>query len=62
MYRFFIHSSINEHLDCFCVLYIVNSAALKIGVHISFQISYFLDICHRVRLLDHMATLFLVVF
>ena len=42
MYHFiFIHSSVNGHLGCFCVLAIANSAAVNIGVHISFQISIF---------------------
>ena len=35
---FFIHSSIDGHLDCYYVLTIVNSAALNIGVHVSFWI------------------------
>ena len=39
MYRtFFIHSSVSGHLGCFHVLVIVTSAAVNIGVHISFQI------------------------
>ena len=28
---FFIHSSVNGHLDCFRVLLIVNTAALNVG-------------------------------
>ena len=32
----FIHSSVKGHLGCFHVLAIVNSAAMNIGVHISF--------------------------
>ena len=35
---FFIYSSINGHLAWFHVLAIVNSAAMNIGVHISFWI------------------------
>ena len=35
-HNFFIHSSVSEHLDCFHVLAIVNSAAENIGIHVSF--------------------------
>ena len=40
---------------------IVTSAAMNIGVHLSFQMRAlsFSDICSRVGLLDHMVTLFL---
>ena len=37
----FIHPSVNRHLCGFPVLGIVNSAAMNIGVHGSFQISVF---------------------
>ena len=36
-----IHSSVNEHLDCFHVLAIINSASMSIGVQVSFQIRVF---------------------
>ena len=37
----FTHSSVDEHLGCFRVLAIVNSAAVSIGVYVSFQVLLF---------------------
>ena len=38
---FFILSSVDGHLGCFYVLALVNSPAVYIGVHVSFQIMVF---------------------
>ena len=53
-YNFFICSSVDRHLGCFHVLAIVNSAAMNVGVHVSFRIVVFSGICPVVGLLGHM--------
>ena len=40
-HSFLIHSSAHGHVGCFHVLTIVNSAAVNIGVHVSFSILAF---------------------
>ena len=39
---FFIHSPVSGHLGCSHVLATVNSAAMNIWVHVSFQIMFYL--------------------
>ena len=40
-HNFFIHPSVDGHLGCFCVLAVVDSAAVNIGVRVSFGIMVF---------------------
>ena len=41
---FFICSSVDRHLGCFHVLATLNGAAVKVGVHISFELTVFYGI------------------
>ena len=49
-HNFFIHSSVDEHLGCFHVLAIVNSAAMNNGIHASFSILVSLGLMPRSRI------------
>ena len=40
-HNFFIHSSVNEHIVCFHVLTIVNSAGMNTGVHAYLSVMVF---------------------
>ena len=42
MCQVFIYSSVDDHLYRFHILPILNSVAMKTGVHVSFQIKSFL--------------------
>ena len=41
MYNFLIHSYVNEHLGCFHVLAIINTAAINTAIHVYFSILVF---------------------
>ena len=61
MYHIFlIHSSFKGHLGCFHVLAIVNSAAVIIGVHISFSMKVLSGYIPRSGIAGHMVVLYLV--
>ena len=47
-HTFFIHSSVDGHLGCFHVLNTVNTAAMNIGVHVSFWIMVFFRYMPRI--------------
>ena len=59
-HNFFIHSSVNGHLDCFHVLAIINSVAMNNGIHVTFSIFVSSGYMPRMGLLGHMVLLFLV--
>ena len=62
-YIFLIHSSVDRHLGGLLSLVIVNSAAMNIGMHVSFfELWFSLDRCPGVGFLDldDMVFLFLV--
>ena len=57
---FLTQLSVDGHMGCFCILAVVNSAVMNIGLRVSFQIEFlcFLDICPRVGLLGNVVALF----
>ena len=58
MYHIFIYSSVDGQLGCFHVLGIVNSAAMNIGVHVSFWIVIFSGYMLNSGFLGHTVVLF----
>ena len=52
-----VHSRVSGDLGCFCVLAIVHSAAVNIGISIFFEFLFSQDICPGVGLLGHMVAL-----
>ena len=56
-HSFFIHLSVDRHLDCFLVLPIVNSAAMNTGVYYLFELCFPPSIFPGVELLDHLVVL-----
>ena len=59
IYISFIRSSVDEHLDCFHVLAIVNSAAVNNGIHVSVSVFISSGYMLGMGLLGHMVILFL---
>ena len=59
-HNIFTHSTIHQHLCCSHVLAFVKSAAMNIGVHISFLVMVSSGYMPNSRLLGHMVLLFLV--
>lgn len=54
----FIHSYVDEHLDCFHLLTVMNNASVTVYKFCVDLNSFLLDVYLEVRLLDHMVTMF----
>ena len=54
--HFFIQSSVNGHLGCFRDLVTVNSNAVNVGEHVSFQSRVSSRYMPKLALLNHMVT------
>ena len=59
----FIHSSLDEHLDCFCILDIANYASVNMGVHdlLELVVLYSSGKYPKLKLLYHMVVQFVSV-
>ena len=60
---FFIHSSVDRRVSCFCILAIKSNAALNMGMQRSLQDTGFISfgyIYPEMGMLDHMIVLFLI--
>ena len=57
-HSFFIHSLVDGHLSC--LLAIVNSAVINIGMHVLFQLLFPQGKCPERGLLSNIVVLFLV--
>lgn len=57
-----IHSFINEHVGCFCLLAIVNYAVMNMGIQITVQVCFSLfGVYPEIELLDYMVILCLII-
>ena len=52
---FFAHSSVNGRFDCSHALAVGNSAAVRIGVCVCFELAFRSDLCPGVGFLEHKA-------
>jgi len=59
---FFIHLSVDVHLDCFCILAVVNNASMNIGVYSLFKLMFVFSLIKYsgMKFLYHMVVLFLI--